>query len=134
MGIRGYIDLALIALILILLIVALWFWRLKDNASADLIAAQGVHQTDVAVHKDDLATIKSITTYDTANGKLMAKFIAVMSGIDLKFGALNTSISNLRRTNADVEKYLATPIPPALLCLLRGDSVCGKNPAASLAK
>lgn len=133
MGIGDYIKIACVVLILLLVCAVLWLWRLKDNSEAALVAAQTVHVTDVAIHKEDQATITALTTYNTKNDALMAKFVTEMSGIDLSFGKLNTAIATLRRTDPNVEKFLSTPIPPALLCLLQPDNgVCNKaaTPAA----
>lgn len=118
--------------ILLLLIVVLWFWRDKDNAQSNLIAAQSKVAVVQGKLDTDDATIVRLTTYNTANDKIMARFVSEMSGVDAAFGKLNTDISNLRRTNADVEKYLAQPIPQPLLCLLdTGNSVCGKTVTAT---
>lgn len=129
MTVAGFLKLLPWIVILLLLIVVLWFWRLKDNAAANLLAANATISTQKTSLELDAKTIMHLTTYNTANDKIMAMFVTKMSGIDTLFGALNNSISNLRRTNADVEKYLSQPIPPALLCLLNG--VCGKAAGAA---
>lgn len=131
MTIGDYFKIAVGVLILLLICAVLWLWRLKDNSEASLLAAQGQITTAVAVHVEDQATITRLTTYNTANDKIMAQYVSQMSGVDIAFGKLNTAIANLRRTNADVEKYLAQPIPLPLLCVLDpGNRLCVKAPAA----
>lgn len=120
MTIRGYIEIALSVIILLLVIVALWFWRLKDNAAKDLLAAQNTHITDVAIHKEDAATIVHITAFRKADDTIILKFSNEVEAINNHFNGIENAISNLRRTNADVEKYLSQPIPIALRNVLNG--------------
>jgi hypothetical protein len=120
LSIRGYIELAGFVVAMFFVCCALWLWKEKDNAQAALIAAQAVHKTDAAVHVEDMDTIRRITEYKEANDHIVATFVANIAAIDRRFDNLNASISNLRRTNPDVEKYLAMPIPVALRDLLNG--------------
>lgn len=120
MNIRGYIDIALVVVILLLIIVVLWFWRLKDDSAKDLIAAQTVHVADVSTHNQDVATIVKITALRKSDDIVIAKFNGEIQSINDKFNNVQTSIANLRRINADVEKYLSQPIPVALRDVLNG--------------
>lgn len=127
MTIKGYFTLFVVVLILLLCCAVLWLWKEKDNAQSALIAANTLHTADVATHKDDQKTIASLIEYREANGKVMAIFVSKISEIEGKYSSLQGDISKLRRANPDVEKYLSTPIPPALLCFLGG--VCPQSTA-----
>lgn len=129
---KGYLALFLAVLILGLCCAALWLWKEKDNAQAALIAAQTQIVAADKQHKDDQSTITRLTEYREANGKLMQIFVGKVADIQGKFSDLDRNIQNLRRTNPDVEKYLAMPIPPALLCFL--DGLCNKAGTAAPAK
>ena len=134
---KAWLIVAVVVLLLGECCAILWLWRDKDNAQAALIAAQTVHVADVKTHTDDQATITRITNYNAANQRVLAQFVAKAAQIDAAFSVLNANISNLRRSNADVEKYLSQPIPLPLLCLLDpANSLCavpGKAGAAPAA-
>lgn len=125
MSLGDYFKILLGFVILVLICVVLWLWRDKDKAASDLIAAQKTiaadatqHATDNKQHDNDAATINRITAYNIQNDAVRADFVALMSRIDFQYEGMTKQISDLRRNNADVEKYLATPIPVALLCVL----------------
>lgn len=132
MSIRGYIELAGFIVAMFFVCAALWLWRDKDNAKTALIAAQNTIHSQVLQHDEDEATIASLAVYNTKNDRIVADFVTLMSKIDTNFGAFNTAIQNLRRKNAEVDKYLSQPIPDALLCLLNG--VCPQATPAPAAK
>lgn len=132
MTISDWLKVFVLVLILGLVIAILWLWKDKDNAQAALNASQTVITSQNVQIASDKDTIDRITKYNDANGKLLAAWAVRQKDIDAKFNLLNGTIANLRRTNPDVEKYLAQPIPTALLCLLDANSVCDKTAAAAV--
>lgn len=106
--------------ILLLIIAALWFWKAKDDAQANLIAAQSQHITDVAVHTEDAATIKQLFAYKEANDAVTAVFISRVDALDGKLNSFNSTLDKMRRSNAEVDQYLSQNIPLPLAGLLNG--------------
>lgn len=118
MTFSGFLKLLPWLLLLVLAIILVWFWKLKDDSAAALLAAQNVHATDVAVHKEDVATIKAVTAFRADDDKIVLKFTNDLQAINDRFATLNTSIANLERTNAQVRDYLSQPIPSPLAVIL----------------
>lgn len=115
-----YLKLIPYAIILLLAIAFLWVWRDKDNAEANLLAAQQVHVADAATHADDQATIKRITSFRADDDRILTNFTNDLADINSKFDATTDAIDNLRQTDEAVRTYLNTPIPPSLRDLLNG--------------
>lgn len=133
MGFRGYLELAGFVVCMFFVCAALWLWRDKDNAKANLIAAQATIGAQAVQIKDDRSTIKLITALRSSDDNIMSEFDAKLDAMNKHFGALDNNIANLRRNNADVEKYLSLPIPDALLAILSGvplgQAAAGNEPA-----
>lgn len=89
-------------------------------ANSKLSTATAQHATDIAVHNEDVGTIKQLTSYKAANDRIEAQFVLKLTDIQDNFASLQGNIAQLRRTNADVEKYLSQPIPLVLACVLNG--------------
>jgi hypothetical protein len=120
MTIKGYFTIFVIVLMLALVCAVLWLWRLKDNSQANLIAAQATIGAQKVQITDDQNTIKLISALRSQDDTLMLKFDSDLIALSNRFNAVDTNIQKLRRTNADVDKYLALPIPAALLPILNG--------------
>jgi len=132
MTVKGWLYIFIVVLILGLCCAVLWLWKEKDNAAAKLLAEQRAVVVLTDQTKADAKTIASLTSYNDQNSKVIATFTRQVADISGKFSTLDRNIQNLRRNNPDVERYLATPIPPALLCVLGG--MCNEAVAAKPAQ
>lgn len=131
MSIKGAFYIFLVVLILGEACFALWLWKDKSKYELLLTAEQRMTATQKETIDDKENTIVRLTNYKQANDAIILQFFAKVDGINGRLNTFTGTLSDLRRTNADVEKYLSAPIPPALAALLNG--VCETGAACNAA-
>lgn len=76
----------------------------------------------VTANKTNIATIERLRKQSAFDSVLIESYVTSLNTLTDEADALRTAVEELRGSDAEVNTYLSTPIPPALARLLNGST------------